>query len=140
MLLESSEVQLRAIAFMLAKFVTRIALIQLYHDAIPRDLGDDTRRRDAETQRVALHQGRVRNWKWAHRQSIDQGVIRSRRESHDCAAHRLVRGAQDIDAVNLIYLNNTNRPRYINPSRELGIDLLAHFRGCLLYTSPSPRD
>src|SRR4051794_31198694 len=63
MFLEFSEVQLGAIAFMLGKGVAGVVLIHLDHDAVTRHLGDDTRRRDAEAERIAAHQRGVRDRK-----------------------------------------------------------------------------
>ena len=90
-----------AIAFMLRECVARVPRIQFHHDAVPRDLGDDTRRRDAETPRIAADQCRVLDWKWPHGQPVDERMIRGLSERGDGPAHGLMGGAQDIDPIDL---------------------------------------
>ena len=82
-----------AIAFMPREFVTGMPRLHLHHDAVARDLGDDARRRDAETPPVPTHQRRLLDRKRPHRPAVDQRVVRRQRQRGDGPAHRLMGGA-----------------------------------------------
>ena len=61
-------------------------------------------------QRVAADERGLRDGKRAHRQAVDEHVIRRRGQRRHRAAHRFVRGAQDIQAVDLLDLDDRHRP------------------------------
>lgn len=100
-----------AIAFMLAEFVARIPRIHLDHDAVARDFGEDAGGGDAEAEPVATHQRRLWNGEGANRETVDQHVIGYGGERGDGATHRFVGRTQDIQPVDLLALDDGERPK-----------------------------
>lgn len=112
-----------AIAFMLRKFIARVLRLHRYHEAIPRDLRNHTRRGDAETPRIPTDQRRLLNRKWPHRKAVDQRMIHSASERGDGPAHRLMCRAQDVDPIDLFHLREGDRPDHPLPRGHLLINL-----------------
>ena len=102
--------QRSAIAFVLGKSVGRIARFHFDHEAVARDLGDHAGRRDAEAESVAADEGGLRNGEGEYRQAVDQGVIRRDGQRGERAAHRFVRGSQDIEPVDFLGIDDRHRP------------------------------
>ena len=109
-----------AIAFVPGKFITRMPRLHLEHDAVARDLREHARRCDAEAQSIAAHERRLGKRERAHGPAIDQYMARRHRERGRGAAHRLVRGAQDLEAVDLVVLDHGHGPHDALVGRDLG--------------------
>ena len=68
-----------AVAFMRGETVAGKFLIELIHESVARDLGDDRGHRDAQGTTVARDDAGVRIRKIAQRQAVDQHARRDRR-------------------------------------------------------------
>ena len=104
------KVQLRAVPLVPGKAVGGVLGIQAQHDAVARHLRQDAGGGDAFGLSIAAHDGGVRDGKGADGQSIDEGVLGQLRQGLEGAAHGLMGGAQDIDAVDLRVLHHGDCP------------------------------
>ena len=109
MFFERGEMLWRAVALVSGKIVTGKFCIVLHHDPVARDFRNDARGGDAETERVARNERGLRDRKWAHGQSVNEHMLRLRIELRDCAAHGLVRRAEDVDAIDFRDIHNGER-------------------------------
>ena len=132
MFFQRREVLGSSIALMLRKTVIGVKRVPLDHQAIPRDLRNHARGRDAVTQSVATHERGLRNGKGVDGKPIDQHVLHHDPQRSHGAPHRLMRGAQDIDAIDLLGLQDRHRPREVFAGHQLFEDLLALQLGELL--------
>ena len=130
--LQGGEVVRGAVAPVMGKAVTGMATLQLVHDPVARDLGDDAGGGNAEAERVAIDEGRLHNGKTAHGQAVDEHVIGLRREQGGRALHGDVRGAEDVDAVDLPVLDRETATKNITLALKLGIVAMTLFAGTLV--------
>lgn len=94
---------------MSGKIVAGKFRIVLHHDSIARDFRNDARGGDAETERVARDERGLRQREWAHGKAINEHMLRLRIELRDCAAHGLVRRAEDVDAIDFRDIHHGER-------------------------------
>ncbi len=84
--------------------------IKLLHVAVSRDLGKNTRGRDAQAAGITLHQIAGGEGKPGHRQTINEAAIhpagRGRGKPLCCTAHGQVCGTQNVETV---YFFHTGR-------------------------------
>ena len=73
--MEFQQVQLGSVTFMLSEAILREPCAKVTHHPVARYLGDHAGRCDAQTDAVALNDGRLRKWKRNDGKSIDQNVI-----------------------------------------------------------------
>ena len=99
-----------SVAFVLCEFIDGILLVERQHQPVARYLGDHTRRGNAETQSIAPHERRLLHRKRAHRQTVDEHMLRLRRQSHHGPAHSLVSRAEDVNAVDFLRLHDGKTP------------------------------
>jgi hypothetical protein len=76
--MELNQVQLRAVALVLAETILGELRTELTHYRIARDLGNDTGGSNAETETISIDNRGLRQWKRNHRQTVDQHVIGGR--------------------------------------------------------------
>jgi hypothetical protein len=117
---------------MLRKFVTGMPRMQLDHDAIAGHLRDHTGRGDAETQAVASDERGLRVRKGPHRKAIDQDMIRRQRQRGHGAPHGLMRGTQNVNAIDLFDFHDRGGPANLRVPGQFEEERLALFRGELL--------
>ena len=122
------QVQLRAVAFVLAETILRKARAKFPHQRVPRDLRDHARGRDAQAQTVAVDNRGLRKRKGKHRQAIDEYMVGPHAQRLNGGAHRLVGGAQDIDRIDLDRIDDPNGPRDRIVRGQLPINFLAFLR------------
>lgn len=67
--------QLSSVAFVLVEAILRELGAKVTHHPVTRYLGNHAGGSDAQTNAVAIDDGRLRKWKRNDRQSIDQDVI-----------------------------------------------------------------
>src|SRR5438105_15296547 len=84
---------------------------EVTHDSVARHFGDHARGRDGQTVAIAVNDCRLREWKWKNRTTIDQNVVRRKRERAQRDSHRFVRCAQNINPIDLEMIDNANAPR-----------------------------
>ena len=87
------QVQLRAVALVLAEAIFRETRAEVAHNRVPRHLRDYARGRDTEAVAIAIDDGRLGQRKRKHRQAVDQDVVWLNGERCQRGAHRFVGGA-----------------------------------------------
>ena len=125
MFLESFEVEFGAVPFVLAKFVTGVTYIHLYHDPVPGNFSNDTRGRNTEAFRIALDQRGLGNWKGIYGEAINEDIVRRFEQSSCRPAHRFVGGSEDVESVNFITFHDGDRPYDARVGEEFLVDRLA---------------
>lgn len=100
----------RGIPFVSRKPVHRILCVHLHHDAIPRHLRHDAGCRNAEALPVTLNDGCLADRKRIHRKAVDEDMLRCQSQSLDSSPHRLMRGAKDVEAVDLVDVDDGSSP------------------------------
>jgi hypothetical protein len=130
--MQFNQVQLRAIAFVLAETIFRKSRAEVAHNRVARDFRDHAGRGDAEAETIAIHDRRLRQRKRKNRKAIDQDMLGPQPQRFDRGAHRLVSRAENIDRIDLDGIDYAHGPRDRNVSDQLVVNLLATFRQQLL--------
>ena len=125
--MQFDQMQFRAIAFVLAEAILRKTRAEVAHNRVARDLGDHARRRDTETVTITIDDGRLRKGKGKNRQAIDQNVIGPKAKGLERDPHRLVRGAQDVNRVDLHRIDDSDRPGDRGVRDEVMVNFFALF-------------
>jgi hypothetical protein len=129
--MEFQQVQFGSVTFMLSEAILREPYAKVTHHPVARYLGDHAGGCDAQTDAVALNDGRLRKWKRNDGKSIDQYVIGLVDQRSDRKAHRLVACAQNVDAIDLHGVYSADRPSDLRIRDQLQIDFIAQFRAKL---------
>jgi hypothetical protein len=79
--------------------VAGVELVQLGHEAISQDLGDDAGGGNGETSTVTLDDSGLGELQRVHEEAVDQYMNRGRVQAGKGAVHGRVCGAQDVDRV-----------------------------------------
>lgn len=127
--MEFLEMQLGAVALVLAETIMRELRAKVSHQTVARDLRDDARGRDAQAQAVAIDDCGLRKRKRKDRQAIDQDMVGRNAQSCEGDAHRLVRRAQDVDAIDLDRVDNPDRPDDLGMIRQIAVNFFPQLRG-----------
>jgi len=130
--MQFNQVQLSAVAFVLAEAILGKTGAEVPHNRIARDLRDDAGRGNGEAVTVAVDDRGLRQWKWKYRQAVDENVLRLKSETGQREMHRLVGGAQDVDRVDLDGINNADRPGDRAVRHQVVVNGLPLFRKELL--------
>ena len=117
--------QFSAVALVLAETIVRKTRAKFTHQSVARHLRDHARRRDAQTQAIAVDDRGLREREWKNRQAIDQNVVRQNRQTGYRDSHRLVRGAQDVNPVDLEIIDDSDRPDDFRMIRQEAVDFFA---------------
>src|SRR5438132_2203309 len=96
---QSGEVPSRAVAFVPGKTVSGKSAVIFEHQPVAGDLGENARRSDGKTARVALDQGDLRKAQRLHSQPVHQHVLRLRPQLRERLIHRAMGGLQNVDGV-----------------------------------------
>ena len=99
--MQFNQVQLRAVALVLAKAILGKPGAKVAHNRIACHFRDHARGRDAEAIAVPVNDRRLRQGKRKDRQAIDENMLGLLGEGIQRRAHRLMGRAQDIDRVDL---------------------------------------
>ena len=107
---KSVQVFLSPVSHVLRKAVARIAFIELSHQIIPKDFGDDGGRRDRCIARIAGNDRRLWHRDAGDPPRIDQEMPRITRggELHYRAAHRFECGMIDVEPIDLRRVDHTD--------------------------------
>ena len=108
--MQFDQVQLSAVALVLAEAIFRKTGAEVAHNFVPRDLRDHACRRDAETVAVAVDDGGLWQGEGEYWQAVDENVIGLKSESGEGDSHRLVGGAENIDRIDLHGIDDADRP------------------------------
>jgi len=125
-------VQLGSVTFVLAEAILRELDAKVTHHPVARYLGDHAGSSDAQTDAVAVDDGRLRNRERNDGQSIDQDVLRRIDQSRDRQAHRSMARAQNVDAIDLDRIDNANGRSDFGVGHQLRINFLTQLR-CKLF-------
>jgi hypothetical protein len=95
------QVQFRAVPFVLAEAILWKTRAEVPHNRIARDFCDHGGSRDAKTVAIAIDYRRLGERKREYRQTVDENMLRLKREGGEGGPHRLVSRAQDVDDIDL---------------------------------------
>jgi hypothetical protein len=123
---------LSAVTFMLAEAILRKMGTKVTHHSVPRNFRDHTGSGDGKAEAIAIDNSGLGNWKGNNGQAINQHVVRRTGERCNGLAHRSVSRAQNIDAVDLHGIDNTDRPTEVGVKDQVVINFLAQVRRELL--------
>jgi hypothetical protein len=126
--MESQQVQLGSVTFVLAETILRELCAKVTHHLVARYLGDYAGSSDAQANAVSVDDGCLRNRKRNDWQSVDQDVLRRIDQSTDREAHRSMAGTQNVDAIDLYGINHANGPSDFGMGHQLRINFLSQFR------------
>src|SRR5439155_8684399 len=96
---QSGEVSCRAVAFVPGETVSGKSAVIFEHQPVAGDLGENARRSDGKTARVAFDQSALRKTQRLHPQTVHQHVLRLRPQLRERLIHRAVGGLQNVDGV-----------------------------------------
>ena len=99
--MQFDEVKLRGVAFVLAETILGKTRAKFTHHGIACDFRDHARGRDAQTVAIAIDDRGLGQREGKHRQAIDEDVFGLKGETGEGEPHGFVRGAQDVDVVDL---------------------------------------
>lgn len=122
------QVQLGAVALVLAEAIFREARAEVAHNRVARDLRDHAGGRDAEAVAIAVDDRRLRQRKRKNGQAIDEDVLRLQGERGQRGPHRLMSRAQDIDHVDFHGIDHADAPKNGVIGDEVVVNLLAFLR------------
>ena len=88
----------------------RILRVNLAHNAIACDLGDDAGCGDREGLAISLDDGVLGDGEIPHWQAINKAVVRGRGQSFHRAAHGEMGGTQDVEKVDFFGIRRGHRP------------------------------
>jgi hypothetical protein len=125
MLVKAFKVQFGCVAFVLRETVFRIFAVELEHEPIASYFCDHAGGGDGEAEGVAADERGLLDRKRSNGQSIDQHVIRSRSELNDGGTHGFVRGAENVQLVDVAMSNDCDRPVYIGAREQFFVETLA---------------
>ena len=122
--MELQEMQFGAVAFMLAERILRKLPAKVTHHSVACDLGDHASGSDAQANAITINDGRLRKWKWDHRQTIDQNMIGLVHQRFDGKAHGFMARTQNVDPIDLDGIDNADSPSDFRISDQFAIDFL----------------
>ena len=91
--------------------VAGIGVVQLLHQPVARDFRQYGRGGNRRASRVAVLDGALRHGQIGDLERIDEDEVRQRRHAHDGAVHRGERRVMDVEAIDLIGLDDGHAPR-----------------------------
>ena len=119
---------LSAVTFMLAEAILRKMGAKVTHHSVTRNFRDHTGGGDGKTEAIAVNNSGLGNWKRNNGQPINQDVVGRAGERCNGLAHRSVGRAQNIDAVDLHGIDNTDCPTEVGVRDQVVINFLAYVR------------
>ena len=117
--MEFLEMQLGSVTLMLAETIVRKTRAKFPHQCVARHLCDHARRRNAQAQAIAIDDRCLWQRERENRQAIDQRMLGRNRKAGDRDPHRLMRGAQDIDPIDLDRIDNPDCPDDVGTIRQV---------------------
>lgn len=117
------------IAFVAGEAILRILCIQLAHQTISGDFGNDACRGDAQAQPVAADQCGVLDRQTAYGKPVDQGMIRCSGEIRHGSGHGEVRGVQNVQPVDFLHGGLGHGPLDLRSRGQGAVKLFTFGRG-----------
>ena len=93
---------------MLGKSVTWKGSIQVGHQLVAINLGDNRSRCNREVDSIALVKAVLRLWKIGNRSAVDEDVLRQNLQRGNSGMHGPKTRVIDVEPVDLLYLDNTD--------------------------------
>lgn len=87
------------VTLVLGKSIARVGLFGFEHPTVAGDLGEDGRGCDGVAEGVSLDDGGLPPTQGRHRVAVDEGMGGFRGDTFERLVHPLVRGGEDVDAV-----------------------------------------
>lgn len=106
------------VAFVNGKSIFRVERVEAFHFAITGDLGQNARCGNAQAEVIPANECRLRARETGNGTPIDERMNRRRAESEKRLAHGLMRGAEDVDAINRCVIPERDRPRDSGRGRD----------------------
>ena len=125
---QGEEMLWRGVTLVPSKSVPRVKRINLFHDPVARDLGDDARGCNRKAEFVAPNDRRVGGGEVGHRETVDQDMFRRRGQGADRLAHRSVCRPEDVDRVDSDNILDRNCPKHMGGIGDLHEQLRPEFR------------
>jgi hypothetical protein len=126
--MEFQEMDLSAVTFMLAEAILRKMGTEVTHHSVTSNFRDHTGSGDGKAEAIAIDNSSLGNWKGNNGQAINQHMVGRAGERCNGLAHRSVSRAQNIDAVDLHGIDNTDRPTEVGVRDQVVINFLAQVR------------
>jgi hypothetical protein len=130
--MEFQEMDLSAVTFMLAETIIRKIGTEVTHHSVTGNFRDHTGSGDSKAEAIAIDNGGLGNRKRNNGQAINQHMVGRPGERRNGVAHRSVRGAQNIDSVDLHRIDNADRPTEVGVRDQVAINFFAYVR-CELF-------
>ena len=119
---------LSAVTFMLAEAILRKMGTEVTHHSVTGNFRYHTGSGDGKAEAIAIDNSGLGNWKRNDGQPINQHVVRRAGERGNGLAHRFVRCAQNINAVDLDAIDNPDCPGEVGIRGQVLINFFAQFR------------
>jgi hypothetical protein len=123
--MEFQEMDLSAVAFMLAETILRKMGAEVTHHSVPCHFRDHTGSGDRKAEAIAIDNCGLGNWKRNNGEAINQDMVGRAGERCNGLAHRSMSGAQNIDPVDLNGIDNTDGPTDVGISDQVSINFFA---------------
>lgn len=130
------------VTLVLGESIARVGLFGFEHPTVAGDLGEDGRGCDGVAEGVSLDDGGLPPTQGRHRVAVDEGMGGFRSEPCERLVHALMRGGEDVDAVDDVGFNRDDGEAEVGVSGDqveitgarvggelLGIVELEEFRG-----------
>ena len=120
--------QFGAVAFMLTERILRELRAKVTHHSVACNLCDHAGGSYAQANAIPIDDCGLRTWKRDNRQPVDQNMVGRDSQPFNRHSHGPMRGAQDIDSINLHMIDNADGPGDFDVAGKIDINLLAQFR------------
>ena len=114
-----------AVAFVLGEIVLRVLRVELQHQSVPRDFGNNAGGGDGITFGVAFDDGFLPETNCRHVKTVHKHVIGFDRQGVEREHHCAPRRAEDIVAVDDCYVGKAGRPADFRGGGQLSVKRLA---------------
>lgn len=129
---EGFEVLGRAVSFVTGESIVWVLPVEVLHELVAGDLGEDTGGGDAEAEGVAVDDGGVGETEVRDRQAIDEDGVGGRVQSQEGFPHGAVRGLQDVQGVDRLDVDGVEAIAEARQGAKRGVEAPALRGGELL--------
>jgi len=117
--------KLGAVTLVLVEAIFGKLSAEVTHDPVARDFCNHAGGGDGQTEAIAIDDGSLREWKRKNRKPVDQHVLRRHCQLTERDSHRLMRGSENVDSVNLNMINCANAAGDFGIRNELFVYIFA---------------
>lgn len=116
--------------------VAVVGLVQVAHESVARDLGDDRGRRDGGARRIAADDPALGHGQLRNAEGVDEHEIGQRRQLEDGAAHGVERRPMNVAAIDVGRRTVGDGPRTGTPANHLVEAFACRLRQLLRVAQP----